>query len=257
MINNIGGYKPSSAPRGASMVRANNRFGEMLAAKANRTDTFSRTSATNSDSGLQKFSSLKVTQGKLALLEKVFENVDYSDMSKAEIYADIENKFSEMFDDYFASKTAFCEDHYLINNLFEDMVEKFVGGRSEVTLELENEARGYSGMSYEEIESAIKEKYVGKTSFMDQLSLFGELFSSGVLHHKYGGETTFNMISDMYTALSIGCGGRACYTKGEMLAKWDTGESSSPFSVLFNCKYRPEAKKQYDSIVDDILFGII
>ena len=49
-------------------------------------------------------------------------------------------------------------------------------------------ALGYDGMSSEEREAAIKEKYSGKNTTLDFLKMQGELMHSGVLEHVMGDE---------------------------------------------------------------------
>ena len=49
-------------------------------------------------------------------------------------------------------------------------------------------ALGYEGMSFEEREAAIKEKYAGKNTTLDFLKMQSELERSGVLEHKMGDE---------------------------------------------------------------------
>lgn len=109
-------------------------------------------------------------------------------------------------------------------------------------------------MSYDEVEAAIKEKYIGKTSFMDQLNLFGELFSSGVLSNKFGWENATDMVSKLN--ISLECGGNGTITKAEWLSRIEQTGVSSPFSLLLNNPYFANDKELFKSIVDDILFGV-
>ena len=255
MINNIGGYRPSSAPRGVSMVRANNRFGEVLAAKANRTDTFSRSSAPSSAISAEQLSSVNETQRKLDKIAEDIKNTDYSGMTKAEIYADIEGRYADAFDDFYMTMAfSTCEDHIMIHEQFLNDVHSLTD--SKVTFDFFNESRGYSDMSYDEIENAIKEKYVGKTGFIDQLNLFGELFASGVLSNKYGNKEAINMA--MTLGLSVECGGDMQISKDEWLSRLNGTGASSPFDLwVNNTVFSPPERAWFQSIVDDILFGVI
>ena len=61
------------------------------------------------------------------------------------------------------------------------------------------EALGYGGMSYDEIEKAIVEKYKGKNSLQDFLEMQGELNDTGVLWHKLGGS---DRLGEYYSSLN-------------------------------------------------------
>ena len=254
MINNIGGYRPSSAPRGASMIRADNRFGEVLAAKANRTDTFSRSSAPASAVSAEQLSSVNETQRKLDKIDQDIKNTDYSGMTKSEIYADIEGRYKEAFDDFYAANwVTVCKDHEMIQDKFREHREEYVGKMSGEELK---EARGYAGMTDEEMEAAIKEKYIGKTGLIDQLNLFGELFATGILSRKYGDDEAFYL--NISLRHSVERRGDSNVSKDEWLASLEERGADSAFDLLVNNKYySPAERAWFRSVINDILFGII
>ena len=230
-------------------------FGEVLKEAAPAKDTFRSTSA--AERTPVKFSSIPETRAKLEIISEAIKNTDYSEMSNAEIYADIEGKYTNAFDDYFASRAVFpCKDYEEINNSFIFTVRENIEPKS-ITTALVNEARGYSGMSYDEIEAAIKEKYADKTGFIDQLNLLGELFTSGVLSNKLGHDETFFMLCRLDTSIECReCGHNEEVSKSEWLSKIEEAGVSSPFSLLLNNPYYAEFKEMYQSMVDEILFGI-
>ena len=230
-------------------------FGEVLKEAAPAKDTFSSTSAVKRTPTKEVVSSVPDTQAKLDKISEAIKNTDYSEMSKAEIYADIEKKYTDTFDDFYAAVTlGACEDNIMINNQFNNDILNNVGC-NEFPRGFINKARGYTDMSYDEIEAAIKEKYAGKTGFMDQLNLLGELFTSGVLDNKFGNHAAFDMIA--HTSLSLECGGNGLIDKNEWLLRIEETGASSPFSLLINSPYFSSVQKElYKSITDDVLFGI-
>lgn len=239
--------------KSASAV-SRNSFGNVLK-KSSAKDTFSASSVSNTaDTGV----SLGVadTQAKLDKISAAIKETDYSGMSKTDIFADIEGKYANAFDDFYATFAVWtCEEYNMIHCQFCDDVDNNVGSywKNSDTLE----ARGYTGMSYDEVEAAIKEKYIGKTSFMDQLNLFGELFSSGVLSNKFGWDMATDMVSNLNLSLDM----RGFYeneplTKSEWLRRVEETGVSSPFTLLINNPYLSMYKEMYQSMVDDILFGV-
>ena len=210
--------------------------------KAQNTDTFTRTTPIDP--------SIAETQVKLDEVAAVGRAVDYSGMTKAEIFAEIENRYKEAFDDYYMARTvcATTEQSMMLSQ-YNDEIRSKIGINN--SFELYNNARGYEGMSYDEIELAIKEKYVGKTGFQDQLNLFGELFTAGVLSNKYGHHTAVSMITDM--KISMGC----VVTKPKSEFYGGIDPNSSAFDMLMNNEYVPATHKEvYQRIIEDILFGI-
>ena len=230
-------------------------FGEVLKEAAPAKDTFKSTSAAERTPATTSIaSSVPDTQAKLDKISGAIKNTDYSEMSKTETYADIERKYADSFDDFYMS-LAFSpsNDHIIIRQQFLEDVSDHIGSMC-IPLDFVHEARGYSGMSYDGIEAAIYEKYAGKTGFIDQLNLVGELFSSGVLSNKFGDDAVF-LIGDLEN--SIECGYNGIISKNEWLSKIDELGVSSPFSLLINNPYYAEYKEKYQSMVDDILFGIM
>jgi hypothetical protein len=128
----------------------------------------------------------EVINKKLAELRRIHEEFDYSELScAAESYAVIEKRFKEAFPDEFEMARSFG---YLTRGLpeYDAIMDEFVAEASRCygsTIEEINKYRGYDGLSYEEIESVICEKYAGKETLRDQLNLFGELTYAGVINH--------------------------------------------------------------------------
>lgn len=144
-----------------------NSFGDVLK-KASARDTFNASAVSNTSVAVGSLS-VANTQAKLDIIAAELKNADYSDMSKAEIYADIEKKYENAFDDYYASRAVgCCEDFTMVNNQFVEDIRAYVGY---CPTKIVNEARGYAGMTFDDIEASIKEKYAGKTGFIDQLNL--------------------------------------------------------------------------------------
>lgn len=211
--------------------------------ESQKTDTFTRTSSV--DTGIAE------TQAKLDKVAAAGRAVDYSGMTKTEIYAEIENRYKEAFDDFYTARSVcITKEQIMILNQFNAETEEKVG-ISNINSELVRNARGYKGTSVEKIESEIKEKYIGKNSFNDQLNMYGELFSAGVLSEKYGGKTAAFMTGE----LSESIGGYPRKSEIELYGIIDF--NASPFDMLMNNKYVPAAHKEvYQQIIDDILFGI-
>ena len=232
-------------------------FGDVLK-KSSAKDTFSASSVSNAS---VRVGSLGVadTQAKLDSISAEIEKTDYSGMSKAEIYADIEKRYEEAFDDYYAARAVWsCEDYTIVNNQFVTDIRNHIGV---LTDDIIHEARGYSGTSYEEIEVEIKEKYAGKTGFVDQLNLYGELFTAGVLTNKYGREADNVMNSNLNRSLDLRsfneCELGQQLSKDEWLRRVNETGVSSPFSLLLNNPYLSlEYKELFQTMVDDILFGV-
>lgn len=210
--------------------------------KAQNTDTFTRTAPADL--------SIAETQLKLDKVAAAGRAVDYSGMTKAEIFAEIENRYKEAFDDYYMARTVCAtKEQSMMLEQYNDEIRSKIG--IDNSFEFYNDARGYEGMSYDEIEATIKEKYVGKTGFQDQLNLFGELFTSGVLSNKYGHHTAVSMITDM--KVSMGC----VVTKPKSDFFGGIDPNASAFDMLMNNEYVPATHKEvYEQIIADILFGI-
>lgn len=233
-----------------------NSFGEVLKQSTSVRDTFNSVSSAERAREKVTVSSVPFTQAKLDSISEVIKNTDYSEMSKAEIYADIEKKYADSFDDFYMTAAVQpSEDHIMIRQQFQEDIHNNLGYTIGCTpRSIVFEAKGYSNMSYDEIEAAIKEKYAGKTGFIDQLNLVGELFSSGVLSNKLGHEEAFYMICNLETSIECGYDGRI--PKSEWLDKIEETGVSSPFSLLLNNPYYAEYKEKYRAMTDDILFGI-
>ena len=229
-------------------------FGDVLK-QSSAKDTFSVSSASNASVSVGSLG-VAATQAKLDSISAEIKDTDYSRMSKAEIYADIEKRYTDAFDDYYAARVAFsgCQEYQMINNQFVTEVHNHIGIWYPDTV---IEARGYSNMSYEEIETAIKEKYAGKTGFVDQLNLFSELYTSGVLSNKYGEEAAYDLAHNLEINIFLFSYENGLPPKDAWLRKVNEAGISSPFTLLLNAQYLSLADKElFKTMVDDILFGV-
>lgn len=253
MINGVNNRSrvTTARPRTSNSIKQDS-FGDVL--KSSAKDTFNASSVSNTAVNVGSLG-VATTQAKLDKISAAIENTDYSGMTKAEIYADIEKRYDESFDNFYMTTTIrACEEDIIIHDQFLNDIHNNIGYNI-TPLNLVKEARGYSDMSYDEIETAIKEKYANKTGFIDQLNLFGELYSSGVLFNKFGWDTATNMAFQLN--LSIECNGEKMISKNEWLSRIEQTGVSSPFSLLLNTPYLSSGEKElFKSIVDDILFGI-
>lgn len=230
-----------------------NNFSDVLKSASTK-DTFTAADVWEETLEKSAVSEYSATQAKLDDISAAIKNTDYSGMTKAEIYADIENRYVDVFEDFHMTMAfAACEDHIMIHDQFLNDIHSNNAGKASPALI--NEARGYAGMSFDEIENAIKEKYTGKTGFVDQLNLFGELFSTGVLSNKYGVRDSIFMAMQLST--SVECGGELSMSRNEWLSRIEEAGASSPFSLLLNNPYFAHYKDKFQPMVDDILFGII
>lgn len=246
--------KSSNAQAAENLKQSNfeDALQKSLAAKYSK-DAFIGTSDVKRTSTKIAASSISDTQAKLDSISRAIKNTDYSEMSKAEIYADIEKKYADTFDDFYLTLAVLpSEDHIIMYQQFQQDVNDHIERPRSHNIVLE--ARGYSGMSYDEIEASIKEKYAGKTGFIDQLNLLGELFSSGVLPNKLGWTESIFFVGDLENSIRCGYDGRI--SKSDWLFVIEETGASSPFSLLLNSPYYADLKEMYQSIVDDILFGI-
>ena len=232
--NTINTYKTASKTTGTSF--------QTELQKAQNTDTFTRTTPVDP--------SIAETQAKLDEVAAAGRAVDYSGMTKAEIFAEIENRYKEAFDDFYTARSVcLTKEQEKILAQYNSEVKEKIGSCN--SIEFYNEARGYSGMRYEEIEAAVKEKYAGKTGLKDQLNLLGELFATGVLANKYGLDTATQMFTDI--RISLGCSPR----KSETEFYGGIDPNSSAFDMLMSNEYVPATHKEvYQQIIEDILFGI-
>ncbi len=161
------------------------------------------------------------TEVRLEKLRKMAEVSDYSGMSYEDIHTTIWNRYNTAFGGRLAAITscagamskAWCD----INNQYVKETDKYisipltksleaqgliVAGRyseeaNRIISDMASAPFGYSGMSYEEKEAAIFEKYKGRDSYLDFLSMQGELFKTGVYWNKLGGEGVHQLRSHM------------------------------------------------------------
>lgn len=153
------------------------------------------------------------TEAKLAELREIAKNADYTGMSYGEISAAIWNRYNDAFDGNLgAFSIAGDEEMCIINNQYVEEIRLYVETplKEELANELgftqeENRAEfqkyfrprldeinreklGYDGMTDDETEAAILEKYKGKDSILDFLNMQAELRITGVLRNKMGEE---------------------------------------------------------------------
>lgn len=183
-----------------------------------------QTADTASATGIHPKDSIDV---KLAKLRQMAEEADYTGMSYGEIYSAIWDRYNEAFDGNMPAITAtigvaipdwddihtqfvdeYChnvlyplreefrrntgisvstwsKDNYAQHERDMDTFHKYVQFKYG---DLHAQALGYGGMSTEEIEQAICQKYAGKDTLRDFLNMQGELYRSGVLSNKLGSE---------------------------------------------------------------------
>ena len=168
------------------------------------------------------------TQAKLKQLAELDAQADYTGMSPDEIYAEIWNRYNEAFDgnmiaikgciagpaEWCVVNNQFCDEvtHHIfnpaINAAWKEGVE--LDGRSyaewtyeektaldrscrekadKIVFDAKMKVLGYDGMSFDEREAAIREKYAGKNTTIDFLKMQNELQETGVLNNKMGWES--------------------------------------------------------------------
>lgn len=163
---------------------------------------------------------------KLAKLQKQAEEADYTGMSYGEIYSAIWNRYNDAFDGNWAAILSFPsiqEKGDLVTYYFRrecscnvngplrlefkaetdinimtwskaewDQHERDVNAYREYVLSkygnIHAQALGYGDMTIKETEQAICEKYAGKNTLRDFLKMQGELFQTGVMTDKLGGD---------------------------------------------------------------------
>ena len=73
---------------------------------------------------------------------------------------------------------------------YDEVKKEYIGDTTEFPFD--SVALGYGGMSIEEKEAAIYQKYAGKNTLQDFLNMQGELLKTGVLDNKMGPSTAFH-----------------------------------------------------------------
>lgn len=175
------------------------------------------------------------TQAKLKQLAELNAQADYTGMSPDEIYAEIWNRYDEAFDGNMIAIKAYIAgpaEWTVINQQFYTEITHHIFNPAIIAarkegLELDGrpytewtdaemdaldsssnlkacktvnnalmKVLGYDGMSFDEREAAIREKYAGKNTTLDFLNMQSELKISGVLRHKMGENQ-----SDTYLAI--------------------------------------------------------
>lgn len=170
-------------------------------------------------------------QVKLAKLQQMAEEADYTGMSYGEIYTAIWNRYDQAFDGNWASIDAFNQimgpvDGYAADQQFHAEIQRNISiplkleFKEETGIDvrvwtkegwpqhnrdmqayceyvvskygnLRAQALGYGDMTTEEMEQAIYKKYEGKHTLRDFLNMQGELFHSGVMTDKLGTDGMF------------------------------------------------------------------
>ena len=165
------------------------------------------------------------THAKLKQLAELNAQADYTGMGPDEIYAEIWNRYDEAFDGNMIAIRSFIggpAEWAAINQQFDGEITRHIYNPAIIDarkegLELDGrpyaewtdaevdaldsssrlkacktvdnalmKVLGYDGMSFEEREAAIREKYAGKNTTLDFLNMQSELDLSGVLNHKMG-----------------------------------------------------------------------
>lgn len=161
------------------------------------------------------------TEVRLEKLRKIAETADYTGMSYGEIYKTILDRYQQAFDGRFlalasgfvggSDRDSICHqfaremDQAVYHPLYRE-IEAETGLRygqdafqdywyEHYKFELGAEALGYGGMSPEEIEKAVAEKYAGKNTLADFSAMMEELHLSGVLDHKLGRDGANSLLS--------------------------------------------------------------
>lgn len=161
------------------------------------------------------------TEVKLEELRRIAETADYTGMSYGEIYKTILDRYQQAFGGKMlalisgfvggSDRDSICHqfaremDDAVYHPLYRE-IEAETGLRytqdafrdywdEQYRFELVAEALGYGGMSLEETEKAISEKYTGKNTLADFAAMMTELQLSGVLDHKLGRDGANSLLS--------------------------------------------------------------
>ena len=263
LISGVNAYLGNSI-QPKTYAKSNGTFAEQLNA-AKITDTFTMSKTAKNETVTSNDSSIITGfEKKLAEVLETGKNVDYTGMTPIEVYGEIENRYIKAFgDDFHAAKTfGCCEEYMKMNNQFIEEIDQISKSiHRDLTIDEKNVARGYGGMSYDEIESAIRKKYEGKTEVSDQLNLTGELFQAGILHNKYGQEKACDLRHDIeigfidsYHTFDNKNGGY--YSKDEFLSKIKSGGGKTIFDGLMSSDAIPDNfKEMYEEMINNLLFN--
>ncbi len=220
-------FNSNSTPRVSGVdLKQNKGFQKALAAQMNSSkDTFVA-SGKEAYTKMQEAASAEIkpndtTLVKLVKLKEIAANTDFSGMSYTEIYTNLWKCYDDAFGGNMPAITsciALGQELSSVNNQFIDETGKYVriplrnqiyqetgcvygtDAYNEIKKEYIGDktefpfasvALGYSGMSFEEKEAAIYQKYAGKNTLQDFLNMQGELFQTGVLDNKMGFSGSF------------------------------------------------------------------
>ena len=213
-------FNSNSTPRVSGVNLGQHKgFQKALAAQMNK-DTFA-VSDKEAYTKMQEAASAEIkandtTLVKLVKLKEIAANTDFSGMSYTEIYTNLWKSYDDAFGGNLAAITsciALGQEISSVNNQLKEETNKYVyiplrnqifqetgcvsgtDAYREVVKEyigdkeicpFASAALGYGGMSIEEKEAAIYQKYAGKNTLQDFLNMQGELWKTGVLRQKMG-----------------------------------------------------------------------
>ena len=182
-------------------------------------------------------------QVKLEKLRQIDEASDYTGMSYLDIYTTIWERYNDVFDGKMEAITSCLiggSDWIDINNQYGDEIShrayypmKHAAERGEYTgpTDLHSQMLGYGEMSWVEKEAAIKEKYRGKNTLTDFLSMQGELERTGVIEHKLGPSGQFHYRAVLEIQLYKTCSPDK-FDRGEPLVQADIDAiADQPFDM--------------------------
>lgn len=162
--------------------------------------------------GSSPITSADSTVTKLAKLQIISDNADYTGMSSEEIYADIWQRYNNAFNGNLPAIVSIMAGGWeweVINNQYasefsnsfyrqverQEILEKtgvsfddpkFSKVRTQYRFEEASNFLGYAGMNTAEKEAAIIKKYSGGKTVLDFLNMQGELINTGVIDAKMG-----------------------------------------------------------------------
>lgn len=258
-------YKTATAsPRGT-------QFQELLTAQFAATavqDTKSLSAAeAELDTTIYPTDSVEV---KLEKLAKIAETADYTGMTYSEIYTEIWNRYDAAFDGKLSAITSLLipmpnEWTYIANQfnseagaaVFTPLYEEFVDQGylkdgeffytnphvRQVYSDIQSAPYGYAGLSYEEKQQLIYEKYKNCNTYLDFMSMQGELQNTLVTLDRLGpeGESNYRFALDMQLTYFY------FYPKENLLER-SRGTNVSPESLLSDADWNRILNEPFDTV---------